>query len=361
MPTLFTTENAEWLKGNMAHPMRVRIPVGEPIQLAKVKASEHEDEDEIRNVNMLAYTGREVDFGFFGGRMIFDLAGAEIPKQVVPFLRQHDANRPVGQSTSVSKNSRNLRMLGTISKVTPAGSEVIGLADTGFEWQVSMGADIKRVENIPSGDKVIVNGRKFLGPGTVARTWAVLEGSFVPLGLDDGTSAAILSNEGKWVDVDSYEEPEPAKNDKESDMPKIAELEKKNAELQAENAKFKAAGEAAGKAELEKYMMELREAIAEKGDITDGTYKVALAKVEEIWPSDRGTAEVIGSLITGLSAKQDKGTKIEPPAKAKEKEAAIAATAAEKAILESEGWYVILNEEKTRVVEMRKGDSVHTF
>src|SRR5262249_45544209 len=72
-----------------------------------------------------------------------------------------------------------------------AASEVIGLADNGFPWQASIGADVQRQEFVDAGAQVKVNGRTFSGPLTVVRASTLREISFVPLGADASTSATV--------------------------------------------------------------------------------------------------------------------------------------------------------------------------
>jgi hypothetical protein len=147
-----------------------------------------------RSFDMIAYTGAAVDTP--RGRAVVDLAGLEVNTQKKPALHEHDRKRIVGFSESIQNTGTELRVKGNVSQRTAAAKEVIELADEGFPWQASIGFGIKAVEQIGDGKSVNVNGRDFAGPITVLRKTVLKENSFVPLGADGATSAAVFSDDG---------------------------------------------------------------------------------------------------------------------------------------------------------------------
>lgn len=143
---------------------------------------------------MLAYTGQPMNPEGWYMPVVVDLEGVRIPSQVRPILRQHDATRIVGHSTSVSVSPRGIEVAGVISGVGPDAAEIVALAKNGFQWQASIGATPKRTEHVEPGATVVVNGREVTGPCTISRETELGEISFVPLGADGDTSATVSAS-----------------------------------------------------------------------------------------------------------------------------------------------------------------------
>src|SRR3990167_748364 len=96
--------------------------LGAPVVLAaaSTSASAPIDSGKPRPFHMVAYTGGEVDLGFFG-RAIFDLVGMDTPgDQVMPILRQHDGRLIAGQSKAIAKNA-SLEVDGELYPSTASG------------------------------------------------------------------------------------------------------------------------------------------------------------------------------------------------------------------------------------------------
>jgi phage major head subunit gpT-like protein len=72
--------------------------------------------------------------------------------------------------------------------------KVIALAERGFQWQASIGADVVQSEKLPSGETVTVNGRSITGPARIIRQSRLREVSVVTLGADDNTSASLAAS-----------------------------------------------------------------------------------------------------------------------------------------------------------------------
>ena len=70
------------------------------------------------------------------------------------------------------------------------------LADQGLRWQASMGVRLKEAEFVDDGEARVINGRTFKGPGLHVTKSLLKESSFVPLGADSSTRAAVLSDTG---------------------------------------------------------------------------------------------------------------------------------------------------------------------
>jgi hypothetical protein len=201
-----------------------------------------------RKFDMEAYTGADVET--MAGRMVVDLAGLQIGSQRKPALQQHDHSRIVGYSSEIENTGTSLRVRGNLSQRTAAAKEVTELADEGFPWQASIGFGIKAIEKIGKDKAVSVNGREFTGPITVLRKTVLKENSFVPLGADGATSAAVFSDDGSAPVVIPTQEPtmtieqvtEFAADNKEA----VLELDFIKAALAAEHDEAFKAGKAKG-------------------------------------------------------------------------------------------------------------------
>jgi phage major head subunit gpT-like protein len=74
---------------------------------------------------------------------------------------------------------------------------VTALAEKGFAWQASVGADVMRHQKVAAGESVTVNGQTFMGPVRIVKASRLREVSFVTLGADDATSARIAAEEAE--------------------------------------------------------------------------------------------------------------------------------------------------------------------
>lgn len=151
-----------------------------------------ESPDKPKKFSMVAYTGAAIKVGF-GYPVVVDLEGMKIPSQKRPILRGHDSERIVGHSESIEKTPQRLKVTGVLSGIDEHTQEIIGTASRGFEWQASIGASIEKMDFVEAGQKAKVNGRNFDGPIYVARATTLGEVSFVPLGADGATSAAVAA------------------------------------------------------------------------------------------------------------------------------------------------------------------------
>ena len=142
-----------------------------------------------------AYTGAAIRQGWSRNAMVVDLAGLKA-SSAVPILYGHDSfslDSVLGQSSEVSNDGRSLSLSGDLLGEGPTADRVISLAKKGMRWQASIGADIHRMENVEAGQKVVVNGREFVGPISVVRASTLREVSIVLMGADANTSARIAA------------------------------------------------------------------------------------------------------------------------------------------------------------------------
>ena len=143
-----------------------------------------------RGFAVLAYTGAPV--GTLFGRMVIDLSGMTAAERF-PVLREHERDRIVGVAESWSLSDEGFALEGFFSAETDDAREVLRLADEGYPWQASIGVWATEIETLKRGEKAVCNGVEYQGPIEIWRGSNVREVSFVTLGADANTSAAVFS------------------------------------------------------------------------------------------------------------------------------------------------------------------------
>ena len=145
-----------------------------------------------------AYTGAAIRQGWSAEPIVIDLAGMKF-NQKIPIVLGHDytLGSILGQATSVRAENGRLYVEGEILANSDAASRVVELADKGFAWQASVGADVMRHQKVNADQQVSVNGQVFNGPVRIVKASKLREVSFVTLGADDATSARIAAEEAE--------------------------------------------------------------------------------------------------------------------------------------------------------------------
>jgi hypothetical protein len=143
--------------------------------------------------SMVAYTGGPMRLAGWRHPVIVDLAGLRIPTQNRPIRLGHDAAQGVGHTDSIRVDGGKLIASGVVSRDTAAAREIVISSKNGFPWQASIGAAVQEHEFVREGQTVQVNGQTFQGPVNVVRSASLGEISFVDLGADGNTSAAITA------------------------------------------------------------------------------------------------------------------------------------------------------------------------
>lgn len=163
-----------------------------------------------RKFRIAAYTGAAIRQAWSREPIVIDLKGMKL-RQQIPIVLGHDyqLGAILGQTTSVTVENGTLMVEGEILSSTDAASRVVELADKGFSWQASVGADVSRHEKISADQSVNVNGQNFNGPIRIVKASALREVSFVTLGADDATTVQIAADaEGETMAHDANEKPE---------------------------------------------------------------------------------------------------------------------------------------------------------
>lgn len=144
-----------------------------------------------------AYSGVPMALSMSFYPVIVDLAGLKAARQEVPALLDHDATQIVGQSSGVEISAKGVVIEGTIMGEDAPAQKVAALAKNGFKWQASIGASVDRREFLEAGKKTTVNGKEITGPMMIARQATLREVSFVAIGADGNTSAAVAAQYGE--------------------------------------------------------------------------------------------------------------------------------------------------------------------
>jgi len=161
-----------------------------------LEAAAPEGEGEvIPRFSMIAYTGEPMRIEGWRYPVVVDLAGMSIPSQRRPVRFGHSMYAGVGHTERIAVEGGRLIAEGIVSRDTQAAREVVSSGKRGFPWQASIGAQVAEADFVRGGKTVTVNSRTFDGPVYVARRTVLGEISFVDLGADSNTSAAIAAQQ----------------------------------------------------------------------------------------------------------------------------------------------------------------------
>src|SRR5690554_4370483 len=145
---------------NEATPLKVPLP-------AKIKMAEGSTA-ELPKVNILGYTGAAVDLTDYGvdAPVVYLIDGIELAKpKGVPYLLNHDPNRPLGHVDSFSKTNHEVAVAATHSYPSQESRDVAQAIQNGLPYEASMGLEIDlRTTVFHSEGQVETNGRVFNAP-----------------------------------------------------------------------------------------------------------------------------------------------------------------------------------------------------
>ena len=167
----------------------------------EIKAAEGEGGTQ-PTFEVVAYTGGMMSIRGYGDPVVINLTGMSFGKSLVANL-DHVSSQRVGHVTQRSKTDGKLTLGGVASASTPYRDEVVNSAKNGFVWQASVEAVPEKVDEIPAGKAVTVNGQEFTGPLYLVRKSTLKGFAFVSHGADDNTevtiAAAAASSKGKTM------------------------------------------------------------------------------------------------------------------------------------------------------------------
>ncbi len=150
-----------------------------------------QDETSVPTFKMLAYTGGLMRVDGFDLPVVVDLKGLSIDRQSIPVRQNHDPNKGVGHTTSISISEAQITAAGMISRDTSWARDVANSGKRGFPWQTSIGAQVFQYEYLSPDQTAFVNGQQFVGECYIVRVSLLKEISFVDSGADGNTNAQI--------------------------------------------------------------------------------------------------------------------------------------------------------------------------
>lgn len=175
-----------------AEPERIQLTA--PVEVIAAAPAADGKPAAIPRFKMRAYTGGVMNAEGIYYPVVLEMSGIKAASQSLPILRQHDPSSIVGHTDNISVTAAAVDAEGVISGTGPHAQEVLSLAKNGFPWQASIGAAIDRREFLEQGKTAKINGQSVTGPLILVRAATLREISFVPLGADPNTSAAIAAN-----------------------------------------------------------------------------------------------------------------------------------------------------------------------
>jgi hypothetical protein len=140
----------------------------------------------------LAYGGGAMRIGGYDAPMAIDLAGLTSRNDVQANL-DHDTTRRVGQVDGIHNDGKQLILAGVVSAASTSAAEFLDSAAKGYRWQASVEVTPDKIEEVPRGNSVQVNGRQLVGPLYVTRAGVLHGVAFVAAGADDQTHVSIAA------------------------------------------------------------------------------------------------------------------------------------------------------------------------
>jgi hypothetical protein len=148
-----------------------------------------------KKFRIVAYTGAQIRQGWSREPVVIDMAAMELPA-TVPVVLGHDYSLGsiLGQGRPFIEAGQ-LIVEGEILADNENARQVMALAAAGYQFQASVGADVRRHQKIDAEGVTTVNGQAHVGPVRVVKASALRETSFVTLGADGATSIAIAAED----------------------------------------------------------------------------------------------------------------------------------------------------------------------
>ena len=158
-----------------------------------LKAAEGESAPAGKKFRIVAYTGAPIRQGWSREPVVIDMAGMQLPA-TVPVVLGHDYSLGsiLGQGRPFFEAGQ-LIVEGEILASNTNADQVAALAAAGYQFQASVGADVRRHQKIDAEGVTQVNGSAHVGPVRIVKASALREVSFVTLGADSQTSVAIAA------------------------------------------------------------------------------------------------------------------------------------------------------------------------
>ena len=160
-----------------------------------LQAAEGDSAPAGKKFRIVAYTGAQIRQGWSREPVVIDMAGMQLPA-TVPVVLGHDYSLGsiLGQGRPFFEAGQ-LIVEGEILADNENARQVMALAAAGYQFQASVGADVRRHQKIDAEGVTQVNGTAHVGPVRVVKASALRETSFVTLGADGATNVSIAAED----------------------------------------------------------------------------------------------------------------------------------------------------------------------
>lgn len=221
-----------------------------------VQVAQQADDKKARTFTGIANSGKPFNYG--GQRAIIDLSTLSFHDKV-PVLLQHDRDSRVGFGT-LKVEHHQLLIDGTLLENEQA-QKIAQDADDGFPFQMSAHVQAGSTEELTGNQTAEVNGQTITAPILILRHCFIPEVSFTPTGVDNQTSAIVLSD-----DPTSNPKAQPSKGEHMNETEQLkAELEKVKADNAQKDELIKQLQDEKQKAEAEAKKTAVEAELSNKG------------------------------------------------------------------------------------------------
>jgi hypothetical protein len=206
--------------------------------------------------SIVAYTGAPIRQGWSREPVVIDMAGMQLPA-TVPVVLGHDyaLGSILGQGVPRIEAGQ-LIVEGEILAKNGNADQVLALAQAGYQFQASVGADVRRHMKIDAEQATTVNGAAYSGPIRIVKASALREVSFVTLGADSQTSVAIAAEADEELSMADHA------NDKPIEEPVVASAVEAPASVAVEAPKVEASESDAKIKSLEEKVINMEKLLA---------------------------------------------------------------------------------------------------
>lgn len=147
---------------------------------------------EITNISGVAYSGGPIPQPWSEFPLIIDLAGVTIAPQI-PLIYNHENDPEFRLGEIQVKNSgQDLQISGGVDTTTEKGKYIVE-AGKKFQWQLSIGARVEKLEYVSADEDREINGRTFTGPFVHIKKSMLREVSVCAIGADPETNMQIAA------------------------------------------------------------------------------------------------------------------------------------------------------------------------
>lgn len=130
---------------------------------------------------------------YWGEFCAINFADFQQEGELVPVLFEHDRSQRIGFGRlSLNPETKNLEIEGEFLDNEEA-RKIVNDAKQGFPFQLSIHIDAKSDRLLRKGHKEMINGLEIQGEAVILEDFLIREVSFTPTGVDEKTSAQVLS------------------------------------------------------------------------------------------------------------------------------------------------------------------------